>query len=124
MDGENLLDIINEPSIRKLLKESYFTENQMIILLDYLYKKRHKIKIKSNGDTVKIDGKELRRETYYKILKTARSKVAKTIISLVLLSSLNIISQEQVMQLIDITSQSLDYDLLDSIMKHVKFTLI
>ncbi len=117
------LDLVNEPFVRKLIKNSFFTRNQIITLLDYIYKKRSGLKIKSESNKVNIRNKEVSRITYYKIIRYTKEKIAKTIISLLLLISLNIISQDQLYDLLEITSQTFDEDVIDRIIKKIKLGL-
>ena len=121
MNNEKSYKILEQPILRKLIKNSFFTKNQLVILLDYIYKKRGNIRIKRENNKIQIDDKSITRETYYKIVRTAKKKIAQTIITLMLLTSLNILSQEQIVELLDITSQSLDEDLVERLIERIKF---
>lgn len=115
------IDVLNDPIIRKLIKNSFFTKNQIEILTDYIIRKRSGSPIKVGRNKILVGGRYIARETYYKIVRRAREKIVKTVITLMLLSTLNILSQEQVMELIDITSQSLNHNIVNHIVDRIKF---
>jgi len=121
MDDEKSYKILEEPILRKLIKNSFFTKNQLVILLDYIHKKRENIQIKTENNKIQIEDRTITRETYYKIVRSAKKKIAQTIVTLMLLTSLNILSQEQIVELLDITSQSLDEDLIERLIDKIKF---
>ncbi len=101
---------LNNPIIKKLIKHSYLTHTQLEILVDYISKKQKGKRIKNNNDTIILEQKIIKRGTYYRILKTARSKIAKTILTLILITSLDIISHHDIINILEKTS-SLDITL-------------
>lgn len=109
-DSNNYISLLYNPTVIKLIKNSYLTHIQTIILVDYLTKKKAGHKIKQKNDKVKIGKKEIRRETYYRILKTAKEKVSKAIITLILATSLDVISHHDVILILEKIS-SLDFSI-------------
>ena len=107
--GDDNSDIyeLNNPIIKKLIKNSYLTHTQLEILLDYITRKQKGIRIKNLDDTTIVRGRKIKRGTYYRILKTARNKIAKTILTMILITSLDIISHHDIINILEKTS-SLD----------------
>lgn len=115
------MELLNDPTIRKLIKNSFFTRNQIEILVDYIIRKRKGVMIKTCENKITVGKKLISRETYYKIVRRAREKIAKTVITLMLLSILNIISQEQMMELLDVTSQNLNHNIINHVTDKIRF---
>lgn len=109
-DKENITYILNNPIVKKLIKESYFTHTQLQILLDYIHRKEEKIPITSQRGEVVLYNKRIKRGTYYKILDKSKNKIYKSIVTMILVTSLGIISHYDVTSLLNKTT-SLDIDI-------------
>lgn len=102
-DKEHNIYKLNNPIVKKLIKESYFTHNQLLILLDYLHKKEMKRQISENKDKVKIGNKIIKRGVYYRVLRRSKNKLYKSLITIILITSLGIISHYDVTSLLNKT---------------------
>ena len=98
---------LNNPIIKKLIKNSYLTHTQLEILLDYITRKQRGVRIKNVDDSITVGKKKIKRGTYYRILKSARNKIAKAILTMILITSLDIISHHDIISILERTS-SLD----------------
>ncbi|GEM_PF-6427616 len=98
---------LNNPIIKKLIKNSYLTHTQLEILLDYIARKQRGVQIKNIDNTITIGKKKIKRGSYYRILKAARNKIAKVILTMILITSLDIISHHDIINILEKTS-SLD----------------
>ena len=107
---KKVIYILNNPIVKKLVKESYFTHTQLQILLDYIYRKEKKIPITSQKKEVVLHNKKIKRGTYYKTLDKSKNKIYKSIITIILITSLGIISHDDITSLLNKTT-FLDIDI-------------
>lgn len=107
---KEVIYILNNPIIKKLIKESYFTHTQLQILLDYIYRKERKIPISTKKDEVILYNKKIKRGAYYRTLNKSKNKIYKSIITMILITSLGVISHHDITSLLNKTS-SLDIDI-------------
>jgi hypothetical protein len=100
-EGYEYIYDLNNPIIKKLLKNSYLTHIQLEILLDFIFKKQHRMPIKTSNDMVRLSNRTVKRGTYYRILRQARDKLSKSIITLLLATKLDIISHQDVTNILE-----------------------
>lgn len=113
VEGTNIY-VLDNPILKKLIKESYFTPTQLTILLDYLYRKEYKLPITTKDKKVIINRKIIKRGSYYRILDQAKNKIYKTLITIILITSLGIIPHHDITSLLNkISTINLDVENLD-----------
>ncbi|MFQ5710586.1 MAG: hypothetical protein ACE5GD_02275 [Candidatus Geothermarchaeales archaeon] len=96
--------ILKNPYFRNLLKNSHLTENQLITLLIWKNKRIMGEKILNSKGKVRILKKRVSKGSFYRSVTQARTNLRRSIITLMVVSMLQIIDVEALSALINITN--------------------
>ncbi len=96
-----IIDELNPKVIDIFIRESYLTKRQLEILLDFYQRKILSKAIQNRRGKVRLNDKVISRGTYYRILSQARRNIIKAIITIIIVTSLNIVSRHDITTLIN-----------------------